>query len=139
MMLGYREGSGEGEVGLLDWWRFLGAYTNVRCEPIATALIVCDDRVMKRISVDISDCKTVDDFYGILLSSLEAPDWHGRNLDALWDSITSDINNVMPPYSIDLSAGSNLPPSIAALVSRVKTLFDEAREQEHIEVEFKVR
>lgn len=94
---------------------------------------------MKRISIDISDCKTVDDFYGILLSSLDAPDWHGRNLDALWDSITSDINNVMPPYSIELSVDTCLSPSVAALVPRVKALFREAREELHIEVEFKVR
>ena len=92
---------------------------------------------MKRISIDISGCETVNDFYGILLSSLDAPDWHGRNLDALWDSITSDINNVMPPYSIELSVGTDLSQSVAALLPSVKALFDEAREQEHIEVEFK--
>ena len=94
---------------------------------------------MKRISIDISGCETVDDFYGILLSSLEAPDWHGRNLDALWDSITDDINNIMPPYCIDLSVGTNLSTSVAALLPRVKALFEEAREQDHIKVEFKVR
>jgi RNAse (barnase) inhibitor barstar len=93
---------------------------------------------MKRIAIDISDCKNVDDFYSILLSALDAPDWHGRNLDALWDSITSDINNVIPPYSIELSGSVNLPPSVAALVPRVRALFEEAREQEKIEVELKV-
>ena len=93
---------------------------------------------MQRISIDISECETVDDFYGILLTSLDAPDWHGRNLDALWDSITSDINNVMPPYSIEVSVGTDLSQSVAVLLPRVKSLFDEAREQEHIEVEFKV-
>ena len=93
---------------------------------------------MQRISIDISECETVDDFYGILLTSLDAPDWHGRNLDALWDSITSDINNVMPPYSIEVSVGTDLSQSVAVLLPRVKALFDEAREQEHIEVEFKV-
>jgi RNAse (barnase) inhibitor barstar len=93
---------------------------------------------MKRISIDVSGCKNVDEFYGVLLAALDAPAWHGRNLDALWDSITSDINNVMPPYSIELSVGVNPSPSVAALVVRVKALFEEAREQEHIEVEFNV-
>jgi len=93
---------------------------------------------MKRIFIDISGCKTVDDFYCVLLSALDAPDWHGRNLDALWDSVTSDINNVMPPYAIELSAGISLAPSVATLVPRVKALFEKAREQEHIEVELRV-
>ena len=93
---------------------------------------------MKRISIDISGCKTVDEFCGILLSALEAPDWHGRNLDALWDSITSEINNVMPPYSIEVSTDKDLPSTVAALLPRVKALFDEAREKENIEAELKV-
>jgi RNAse (barnase) inhibitor barstar len=38
---------------------------------------------MKRITLDISDCKTADDLYSVLLLAFEAPDWHGRNLDAL--------------------------------------------------------
>ncbi|WP_431197208.1 barstar family protein [Sulfitobacter pontiacus] len=93
---------------------------------------------MKRIPIDISECKTVDGFYSTLLLSLGAPGWHGRNLDALWDSITSDINSVMPPYSIELSIGTSLPPSVAALVPRVKALYDDARQQEHLQIEFKV-
>jgi RNAse (barnase) inhibitor barstar len=123
------------------WGQVFGTWGNcckVRFEPIVTPPNVCDTGTMKRISIDISSCKTVDDFYCILLSALEAPDWHGRNLDALWDSVTSDINNVMPPYAIELSTDIRLPPSVAALVPRVKALFEEAREQEHIEVEFKV-
>ena len=93
---------------------------------------------MKRITIDISGCQTVDDFYDVLLSALEAPGWHGRNLDALWDSVKSGVNNIVPPYSIEVTGSENLPESVAALIPRVQALFDEAYEMEKIAVEFNV-
>ena len=105
---------------------------------VATSSNLCDAVRMKRISIDISGCQTVNDFYDVLLSALEAPSWHGRNLDALWDSITSDVNNIMPPYSIEVSGGESSPETVAALTHRVRALFDEACEVEKIAVEFNV-
>ncbi len=93
---------------------------------------------MKRITIDISGCQTVDDFYDVLLSALEAPGWHGRSLDAIWDSITSDVNHIVPPYSIEVTGSDNLPENVAALVLRVQALFDEAYEAEKIAVDLTV-
>ena len=45
---------------------------------------------MRQIILDALGWKEKDDFYGDLLPSLGAPNWHGRNLDALNDSIRGD-------------------------------------------------
>lgn len=44
-------------------------------------------------------CK--DDVYTSFFRAVEAPAWHGRNFDALRDSIEiGQINNVEPPYRV---------------------------------------
>ncbi len=43
---------------------------------------------MYGIGLDAAKWRTTDDFYADLLSELKAPAWHGRNLDALWDTLT---------------------------------------------------
>lgn len=56
---------------------------------------------MHQIELDATTWKSKDDFYDAVLSALGAPDWHGRNFDALRDSIvTGDINEVEPPFAI---------------------------------------
>jgi RNAse (barnase) inhibitor barstar len=54
---------------------------------------------MLKLLLNCSSWQTRDDFYDALLATLGAPDWHGRNFNALWDSIgTGGINKVEPPY-----------------------------------------
>ena len=68
---------------------------------------------MKEIKLDASNWKTTDDFYDALLLSLGAPAWHGRNLDALNDSISSDeINDVRLPYRILLVGTETIPSEL---------------------------
>lgn len=44
-----------------------------------------------------------------LLRALEAPDWHGRNMNALIDSIaTGGINRVEPPYEVRIHGASSM-------------------------------
>ena len=107
-------------------------------EPIVTPYCTCNIKSMKRISIDISSCRTAEQFYSVLLSALQAPDWHGYNLDALWDSITSDINDLLPPYTIEVSGSNDLPRDLLELLHRIEALFKEARDQEHLEIAFKV-
>jgi RNAse (barnase) inhibitor barstar len=59
---------------------------------------------VKLIELDASEWRTPLDFYDALLSSLGAPDWHGRNINALIDSMVGgDINAVEPPYRIEVT------------------------------------
>ena len=56
---------------------------------------------MKVIELDASGWLTPLDFYEALLASLGAPEWHGRNINALIDSmIVGDINSVEAPYRV---------------------------------------
>jgi len=43
--------------------------------------------------------------YDALLAGLGAPDWHGRNVNALVDSmIYGDINAIEPPFAVRIFA-----------------------------------
>lgn len=56
---------------------------------------------MKIIELDASDWITSLDFYDALLGLLKAPDWHGRSINALIDSmIYGEINEVEPPLLV---------------------------------------
>ena len=61
------------------------------------------------ISLDWSLISSEEDFYSSVLNKLESPDWHGRNLNALRDSVvTGGINGIEPPYvfrNINISFG----------------------------------
>lgn len=53
------------------------------------------------IEIDWNQIKTEEDFYCSFLPKLNAPEWHGHNLDALSDSlITGSVNDTEPPYTI---------------------------------------
>jgi RNAse (barnase) inhibitor barstar len=56
---------------------------------------------MKELLLDGSGWKTADDVYDAFFLVVGAPVWHGRNFDALNDSIaTGSINAIEVPYRI---------------------------------------
>jgi RNAse (barnase) inhibitor barstar len=64
------------------------------------------------IILDASSWKTQDDFYTSFFMAVGAPSWHGRNLDALNDSVrTGSINELERPYSIIIVNYGNLDDS----------------------------
>ena len=83
---------------------------------------------MQEIVLSGAEWTTPDDLYTALLSSLGAPDWHGHNLDAVWDSIAGgDINQVNPPFMVRIVGVDVMPPKCKALVNRLVALAAEAR------------
>ena len=93
---------------------------------------------MKRIYIDVSEWQTTDAYYRALLFEINAPDWHGPNLDALWESITGgDINEIMPPYRVEVRGSQRVPTELATLLTRVQSLFEEAKAERGIDVCFK--
>jgi RNAse (barnase) inhibitor barstar len=56
---------------------------------------------MNNLVLDASSWKTSNDFYEAFFRAVEAPEWHGRNFNALRDSIsTGGINKIQVPYRI---------------------------------------
>src|SRR5262245_51447352 len=85
---------------------------------------------MKQIVLDLTDCLSKDDFNEAAAIALQAPSWHGRNLDAWWDSIRSDdINDVRAPYTVVIKGAERLSPDARRYVIRFAALIDEAREE----------
>ena len=66
------------------------------------------------IEVDASRWTLRTDLYDAILPLLGALDWHGRNMNALTESIVwGEINAVEPPYTLRVRGTANLPPGVA--------------------------
>lgn len=82
-----------------------------------------------QIVLSADNWTTPDDIYVALLSSLKAPQDHGHNLDALWDSLTgSNINGVNPPFSILVTGIHVLPEDCKTLLIKIKQMISEAND-----------
>jgi RNAse (barnase) inhibitor barstar len=56
---------------------------------------------MKELTLDAAGWQSNDDVYDSFFRAVGAPAWHGRNLDALHDSIgAGQINQVEVPYRL---------------------------------------
>ncbi|MBA4091108.1 MULTISPECIES: barstar family protein [Sphingomonadaceae] len=89
---------------------------------------------MELIELDASGWAKPLDFYLALLPRLGAPEWHGLNLDALYDSLLGDINAVEPPFAVTIANIDNLPVEMADFMARVATVFADARHDHGVEV-----
>jgi RNAse (barnase) inhibitor barstar len=80
--------------------------------------------VKPSIDLDAGAWQRPDDFYEALLPRLGAPDWHGRNLDALNDSIfNGQINRVEPPYHISVCGTDSLSDDMRDFLRKVRQIF----------------
>jgi RNAse (barnase) inhibitor barstar len=92
---------------------------------------------MKLISLDASEWRSPDDFYSAILPELGAPDWHGRNLDALDDSLGGGtINALEPPFRVEVAGADKLPESMQRFLSEVARLFADIRAETHKDIDF---
>jgi RNAse (barnase) inhibitor barstar len=55
---------------------------------------------MRELILDASIWKADDDVYDSFFKAVGAPEWHGRNFNALIDSIRGGINAVEVPYRL---------------------------------------
>jgi RNAse (barnase) inhibitor barstar len=83
---------------------------------------------VKEIDLDASTGRSRDDFYDALLPRLGAPPWHGRNLDALNDSLGGDnINAVRAPYVINISHSADASGEVREYLERFAALISDLR------------
>ncbi len=75
------------------------------------------------------ELKPEKEFYASFLPQVSAPVWHGRNLDALGDSIvTGDVNGIEPPYTIRSINELDVTKSLEEFKIKVLAVFKEATE-----------
>ncbi|HEX4737750.1 MAG TPA: barstar family protein [Allosphingosinicella sp.] len=84
---------------------------------------------MKVIHLDASGWRSPADFYAALLPQLGAPSWHGRNLDALYDSLSGGINQLEPPFTVELAHSSELSSDMGDFLAKVAAVFEDARRE----------
>ena len=78
------------------------------------------------LDVDASSWRTEDDVYESLFAALGAPQWHGRNFDALRDSIvTGNINAIEAPFHLAIKELDNAQTPAQDFVRRLVALFGE--------------
>lgn len=88
----------------------------------------------RTIIIDGASLGTPADFYNALLPQLGAPDWHGQNLDALWDSITGRLNAVEPPFQVRIVGAAQMTGDMQAFLTRVNRLFEDAMNERGCDV-----
>lgn len=83
--------------------------------------------------MNASGWRTQGDFYDAIFSALGAPEWRGRNLDALGDSIFGgNINAVDQPYAINIVGQIREP--LHPLIESFTALVTQAAEEEGVAV-----
>jgi RNAse (barnase) inhibitor barstar len=93
---------------------------------------------MKIINLEASAWRTPDDFYSALLPQLGAPDWHGRNLNALEDSLYGGINNLQPPFRVVIAGTNGIGSDLQGFLAQVIEVFLCARTQYGADVEIEL-
>ena len=90
---------------------------------------------MKVIRLDGTGWRSPEDFYSALLPALGAPAWHGRNLDALEESLRDDdINAVRLPFSVEVTGVRNATADMREFLAMVATLFRDVRDKDGADV-----
>src|SRR5712672_2855548 len=83
---------------------------------------------MTIIELNAQSWHSREDFYSALLAALGAPKSHGRNLNAVIDSMVwGGMNAVEPPYKIRVLGTENLSEDIRAEIDVVKQALANAR------------
>jgi RNAse (barnase) inhibitor barstar len=70
-----------------------------------------------------------DDIYSSFFEAVGAPPWHGKNLDAIWDSIRGgQINKIEVPFRLVFTNYAALSPSLKNDAERFIGVFRDAAE-----------
>ncbi len=80
---------------------------------------------MKQYTVDFSKTKTWWEFHQALKKGLGLPEYYGKNADALWDCMTSDIEN---PAIIYIKGVKDLPKELDREIQLTLEVFKDTEE-----------
>jgi RNAse (barnase) inhibitor barstar len=80
--------------------------------------------------MDAAGWKTTDDLYHSFFLAVGAPDWHGRNFNALHDSIgVGQINQIEVPYRLVIANYDKVHPAVKELAGHFIDLIHELGEK----------
>ena len=83
---------------------------------------------MPKVLLDGQSWVSSDDFYEALLAALGAPSWHGRNLDALEETLRSGETNALnPPLDLAISGMESMGGEARTTVHRFNELVSDLR------------
>lgn len=81
---------------------------------------------VREFILDANGWRSADDVYDAFFRAVRAPSWHGRNLDALDDSIsTGEINETEVPYRLIIRNASHAGADAAQMIGRFQKLIEE--------------
>ncbi|SRR6266481_3014705 len=87
---------------------------------------------IKHISLDGANWRTKDDLYNAFFKAVGAPSWHGRNFNALRDSIVGgQINEVELPYTIHIHGLNEMPEETRTFVQEFGDFIKDLRKEGH--------
>jgi RNAse (barnase) inhibitor barstar len=85
---------------------------------------------MRELIMQSLQWRTRDDVYDAFFRAVGAPSWHGRNFDALVDSIeTGEINKIEVPYCLVIKDVGVAEPEAAEMIGRFADLIKELRDR----------
>lgn len=78
------------------------------------------------IILDGRDWQTELDLIEAVIAGVDGPLWHGRNYNALRDSlVVGSVNGINPPYNFVIKHPTNLTPELAEAISYFVARIDE--------------
>lgn len=95
------------------------------------------------ITLDAAAWRDVRDIYAAMLPALGAPEWHGPNLDAVYDALVaghyralvvsrtdpSDGEARQRPFRVTVTNADQASAAVCVYLARLVTVFDDARAQ----------
>ncbi len=85
-------------------------------------------RAVRTIELHAQGWNTILDFYDALLTAIGAPDWHGRSINALIDSMVwGSINSVEPPYKVQVFGIRNLASDARRAIEQAEQGIEQGR------------
>ena len=108
-------------------WRQISKYPH---EGLAFARPIEELTNVQDLTLDVQDWQGTDDLYQAFFAAVGAPDWHGKNFDALRDSIgTGRINRIEVPYRIHIANYRTASPGARESVHLFLQLIDDLRSE----------
>ncbi len=94
---------------------------------------------MRVFKLNASEWEMPLDFYESLLAVLEAPHWHGCNINALVDSMVyGGINGIDPPYKIWIFGTANLDKDTKEEMLHAVRAVNEQKGDRDQDIEFQI-